>query len=70
MICNIISKYYVHIDKLMILNINATYITPMSYVLPWQCLVMFGLIGGCRLQAIDEYERQLDWTLDSDAAVS
>jgi hypothetical protein len=54
----------------MILNINATYITPMSYVLPWQCLVMFGLIGGCRLQAIDEYERQLDWTLDSDAAVS
>ena len=38
MICNIISKYYVHIDKLMILNINATYITPMSYVLP--CLAM------------------------------
>ena len=36
----------------------------------WQCLVMFGLIGGCRLQAIDEYERQLDWTLDSDSAVS
>ena len=28
------------------------------------------LPGGCRFQAIDEYERHLDWTLDSDAAVS